>query len=189
MLAKDLQLFHSLSALQNTVLWKFCASVLPSINPCFVHYIWHYSSPFPAFQGIIKCSHTRLIIQSLVTDRKHKIFPLLEVNYASQNNSACISLPSMQGRLSQGSSSLKHFLAFLYQLYAHIFIYCQFLSHCHRFQQFKYSAYDQLSSAVFALGKILSNHVKLVSSQTSQPLTVKEKKKKSLSVVPIVDDS
>lgn len=49
--------------------------MLPSINPCFMHYIWHYSLPFPAFQGVTKCSCTRFIIQSLVTDSKHtKLF-------------------------------------------------------------------------------------------------------------------
>lgn len=32
--------------------------MLPSISPCFMYYIWHYSLPFPAFQGVTKCSCT-----------------------------------------------------------------------------------------------------------------------------------
>lgn len=40
-----------------------------------LHYIWYYSLPFPAFQGVTKCSCTRFIIKSLLTDSKHtKLF-------------------------------------------------------------------------------------------------------------------
>lgn len=119
----------------------------------------HYPAWLFSLRALSLSMLTHKIYYSILSywEQTQKIVPLQEVNFLSQNESAHISLPSIQGRLSQNSSSLKTFLTFFCAMCT--YLYWQLLC---RFQQSKFlTVTSNVQSS--ALGKILSNHRKLAS--------------------------